>query len=128
MYIADDTALPHPYFKAQAGLFLHLVIVIALTVKWRDLKGNWIRFSQEQTWCNAHKNLCDVMQGRCALVWIPLKVMDCPHLENITKHTVLAALTSSKPLLRWLTRKYFPFKLSFSFLWIFKNIFCSTKT
>lgn len=65
------------------------------------------------------------MQGHCALVWIPVKVVDCPHLENTTKHTMLAALTSSKLSLRGLNRKSFPFKL---FLWIFKDISCPAKT
>lgn len=105
----SDTALPHPYFKAKLGLFLHWVIVTSLTVKWRDLKRSRIRFSQKKTWCNACKDLSDEVQGHHALGWIPVEGMDCPHLENTTKHSTLAALTSSKPLLSVLNRKSFSF-------------------
>lgn len=112
----SDTVLPHPYFKANPGLFLRWVTVPSLTVTWGDLKRSSIRFSPEKTWCNALRDLSDEVQGHCTLGWIPGEVMGHPYLENPTKHTALAAPARSKPLLSVSNRVYFSFQLLF-----FKN-------
>lgn len=109
----SDTALPHPYFKANLGLCLCWVTVPSLTVTWGHLKWIRIRFSQEKTWCNALRDLSDEVQWHCTLGWLPGEVTGHPHLENPTKHTALAVPASYKPLLSVLNRKHSSFQFLF---------------